>query len=95
MKIRVYWMSMALIALVTLGLSLRRSDAEASNTTTAALDAPAPGKSAAIPAEVHNLRVTLNVEDALVTQILNAVTKKDYGPFMEENYWGLGLPPAK
>lgn len=31
----------------------------------------------------------------LVTQILNAVTKKDYGPFMEENYWGLGLPPAK
>jgi len=31
----------------------------------------------------------------LVTRILNAVTKKDYGPFMEEYYWGLGLPPAK
>jgi len=31
----------------------------------------------------------------LVTQVLNAVAKKDYGPFLEENYWGLGLPPAK
>lgn len=31
----------------------------------------------------------------LVNQVLNAVAKKDYGPFLEENYWGLGLPPAK
>lgn len=76
MKIRVYWMSMALIALVTLGLSLRRSDAEASNTAAAALDAPAPGKPAVPPAEVHHLRVTLNVEDALVTQILNAFSRQ-------------------
>lgn len=31
----------------------------------------------------------------LVTQILNAVAKKDYGPFLEQYYWGLDVPPAK
>lgn len=71
MKIRVYWMSMAVIALVTLGLSLRRSDAEASNA--APEEAVAAKESSA---QVKNLRVTLNVEDALVTQILNAFSRQ-------------------
>lgn len=31
----------------------------------------------------------------LVQQVLNAVAKKDYGPFLEKYYWGLEMPPAK
>lgn len=29
----------------------------------------------------------------LVQQVLNAVGKKEYGPFLDEYYWGLGVPP--
>ena len=81
MKIRVYWMSMVLIAVITLVFSLRRSDAEASNAataggetaTTGALVAAQARPASPVPAQVKNLRVTLNVEDTLVTQILNAL----------------------
>ncbi len=31
----------------------------------------------------------------IVQQVLNAVGKKEYGPFLDDYYWGLALPPAK
>ena len=28
-----------------------------------------------------------------VARLLQWLTKKDYGPFFEANYWGTGMPP--
>ena len=82
MKLKYYWISLAGVTMVALGLTLRASLAQ--NEGEAGATVPAPPVAAPAtkdqapppPAGVQNLRVTLNVEDTLVTQILNAFSRQ-------------------
>lgn len=97
MKLKYYWMTLAVVTLIALGVTLITTEAQNADEPAAEAVAPtvpvsaapapaepvgpAPGpakdaKAPPPPAGIQNLRVTLNVEDTLVTQILNAFSRQ-------------------